>query len=87
MATHRAAATLVGEDTQPLIAIPMEEEGRTFVRYFTDEAAADAAATERGIQEALSLAGAWDDLDWEEMEAALHQMRHEVAPTPPIDGL
>ena len=78
---------LVSDGDQPLIAIPMEEDGREVVRYFADEAAADAATPDEGIQEALSLAGAWSDLDWDEMEAGLHRMRHEAPPTPPIDEL
>ncbi len=79
--------SLVVESDQPLIAIPMDEDGREVVRYFTDEQAADAATSDQSIQEALRLTGAWSDLDWDEMEEALHRMRHEAPPTPPIDEL
>ena len=72
---------------EPVFAIPVEEDGREVVRYFTDERAAAAATTDQGIQEALDLAGAWSDLDWDEMEATLYRMRHETPPTPPIEEL
>lgn len=89
MAEPRVEPTLglVVEGDQPLIAIPTEENGREVVRYFTDETAADAATTDEGIQYALALAGVWSDLDWDEMEATLYRMRHEVSPTPLIDEL
>lgn len=37
------------------------------------------------VHDALSLAGAWSDLDWDEMYEALDRIRHESEPTPPID--
>lgn len=69
---------------QPLIGIPFAENGHEVIRYFTDEAAADAAVREQAIQRAVSLAGSWGDLDWVEMEAALDRIRHASPPTPPI---
>ena len=79
--------SLVVERDQPLIAIPFEEDGREVVRYFVEEEAADAALAASGTQDALSLIGAWSDLDWDEMEEALYRIRHESKPTPPIDSL
>ena len=81
------AQSLVVESDQPLIAIPFEENGREVVRYFAGEEAADTALAERGTQDALSLIGAWSDLDWDEMEQALYRIRHESKPTPPLDSL
>ena len=69
---------------QPLIGIPFSENGHEVIRYFIDEAAADAAIREQAIQQAVNLAGCWRDLDWDEMEAALDRIRHESPPTPPI---
>jgi len=69
---------------QPLIGIPFSENGHEVIRYFIDEAAADAAVREQAIQQAVNLAGCWRDLDWDEMEAALDRIRHESSPTPPI---
>ncbi len=39
----------------------------------------------RGAQDALSLIGAWSDLDWEQLAADLDRLDHETRPTPPID--
>ena len=68
-----------------MIGIPFEEKGQVGVRYFTDEQAADAAVPHSATQAALSVIGAWSDLEWEEMVEALDRMRHESKPTPPIE--
>ena len=68
----------------PLIGIIVEEKGKEVVRYFTDEKEADAAVSQHATQDALSVIGAWDDLDWDETVAALDRIRHESTPTPPI---
>jgi hypothetical protein len=73
------------EEGQPLIAIPIEENGRDVVRYFTDDAAADAALPRSAIEEALAAIGSWSDLDWDDLERELHRIGHENPPTPPID--
>lgn len=69
---------------QPLIGIPFAENGHEVIRYFIDEATADAAVREQAVQQAVSLAGSWSDLVWDEMEAALDRIRHDSSPTPPI---
>ena len=81
------SSSLTVRSNQPLIGVILEERGREMVRYFTDEDAVDAAATERSIQAALGLAGAWSDLDWDEAIAELDQIRHQSQPTPPITEL
>jgi hypothetical protein len=68
----------------PLIGTIVEEKGEEVVRYFTDEKVADAAVSQSTTQEALSVIGAWSDLDWDETVAALDRIRHESKPTPPI---
>jgi hypothetical protein len=73
------------QDNQPLIGIPYKKKGQEVVRYFTDEKAADAAVSPSTTQAALSVIGAWSDLDWEEIVEALDRMRHESKPTPPIE--
>jgi hypothetical protein len=71
---------------QPLIAIPLVEDGEDVTYYFVDEQTADDFVAQRGT-DARSLAGAWSDLDWEETVEALDRIRHESKPTPPIDDL
>ena len=70
---------------QPLIGIPFEENGKEVVRYFAEEAQADRAVSNETTQKALSLAGAWSDLDWDDMEKELDRIRHESQSTPLIE--
>jgi hypothetical protein len=84
VARRRRSGLLAGQD-EPLIAIPVERDGREVVRYFTDDAAADEAAGDNGVQDALALAGVWSDLDWDEVADELDRIRHESKPTPPLD--
>lgn len=70
---------------RPLIGIVLVEEGQEVTRYFADEAEADAAVAAQAVTGARALAGAWSDLDWEEMVEELDRIRHANRPTPPID--
>ena len=82
---HQQAPSLLVRSNQPLIGIPFEENGQEVVRYWTSEEAADAAVPQSATQAALSVIGAWSDLDWDETVEALDQIRHESKPTPPIE--
>jgi hypothetical protein len=82
---HAKRAGFLADDSQPLIAIPIEEDGREVVRYFTDDAAADAALPRSATEDALAAIGSWSDLDWDDLERALYRIGHENPPTPPID--
>jgi hypothetical protein len=75
------------ESDQPLIGVVLEENGHEVIRYFADEAAADAVTADAGTQAALGAIGAWSDLDWEEIETELDRIRHASRPTPPITDL
>ena len=72
-------------DDRPLIGVITREDGRDITRYFTDEDEADAATPPAGVQRALSLMGAWSDMDWEEAIDELDRIRHESMPTPSIE--
>ncbi len=82
---HQQIPSLLVQSNQPLIGIPFQKNGHEVVRYFTEEEEADKVAS--GVDEALDLAGAWSDLNWEKMEQALNRIRHESKPTPPINKL
>ena len=75
---------LTTTQSQPLIGIPFEENGKEVIRYFSEEAQADHALSNDATKKALSLAGAWSDLDFDEMLDALDHIRHDSKPTPPI---
>ncbi len=77
----------VARQNQPLIAVPIEQDGREEVHYFVDEAAADAALRQTAEQAPMKLAGVWSDLDAEAMLDALDRLRHESKPTPPLTSL
>ena len=77
-------ANLQGDPGQPLIGVIAEEQGREVVRYFTEEQEADKVMVQNTTQDALALAGAWSDLEWDELEKALESIRHESHPTPPL---
>jgi hypothetical protein len=76
--------SLQGDPGQPLIGIITEQQGEDVVRYFTREQEADTNAAESTTEDALSLSGAWSDLEWEELEKALARIRRESVPTPPF---
>ena len=77
-------ASLQGDLGQPLIGVIAEEQGQEVVRYFTEELEADKVMVQNTTQDALALAGAWSDLEWDELEKALDSIRHESHPTPPL---
>ena len=74
---------------QPLIGIPRIEGSEEVVRYFTSDEEADfaQASDEVSIQRALSLAGAWKELDTEDGPDPLDELdriRHQSMPSPPL---
>jgi hypothetical protein len=70
---------------EPLIGIPAPDGDGELVHYFTDEEDLDTTLDQLSIQRALSLAGAWADMDWATALDDLDRIRHESHPTPPID--
>ena len=72
---------------QPLIGIPTLKGNEEVIQYFTDEEGAEASTTPASVQRALSLLGAWKDIDSEDALEELDRIRHEIKPTPPIDDL
>jgi hypothetical protein len=78
------SASLQGDLGQPLIGVIAEEEGHEVIRYFTEEQEADKVMVQNATQDALALAGAWSDLEWDELEKALDSIRRESHPTPPL---
>lgn len=78
--------TMTASPEQPLIGVLTEQDGREIVRYLTDD-----AETPRGDGEdrdaPIKLAGAWRDLDDEDVLGELERIRHQSAPTPPLADL
>ena len=83
----RPSPGLVARADQPLIAIPSGEENGQVVRYFTDEREADAASPPSTLLQALSVLGAWEEIDSPYALDQLDRIRHESRPTPPIEDV
>ncbi len=82
----QTAESIAVAPDRPLIGVLVEEDGRQLVRYFTDHGAAIApSGSDETLRAALSVIGAWSDLDWEEFSRDLDRIRHESRPTPPIE--
>ena len=78
-------SSLTAHRKQLVFAVPVDEDGREEMRYFTEEGDLDQSSHEGDIQEALSVIGAWSDLDWDHAVEELDRIRHESLPTPPIE--
>ncbi len=87
MRAREPAHSLEARFDQPLIGVIIREGGREIVRYFVDEAAADAATPPNSVQRALDLIGAWSDIDTPDALDVLDRMRHDSTPTPPIEDV
>ena len=75
------------ERDQPVVATPLIEDGREVVRDAVETETTTPSPLPDSVLNALSLAGAWDDLDWNETVEALDRIRHESRPTPPIESM
>ena len=84
---HSSTESLTVPSDRPLIGIVLIEDGQEVTHYFVDEADADAAVAARSTARARSLAGAWNELDWDDVITELDRIRHGSEPTPPIDEL
>ena len=69
-------AILVVEHGQPVVAIPLIENGREVIHFAVETETTVGTTLPESVQDALSLAGAWSDLDWEETIEALDRIRH-----------
>jgi len=76
---------LVARPGQPLISVKVPRDGLEEIFYFTDEQTARTVVAQLAPRSALELAGAWSDLDWDEVEAELQRIRREQTITPAFD--
>jgi hypothetical protein len=71
-----AGVTLIRSTGEPVYMRPVDDEGREWDCFWSEEEA-DAATTDEDIEQALALAGAWSDLDADEVLAGLERLRRE----------
>jgi hypothetical protein len=67
---------------QPLIAIPWQDGDEEVVRYFVDEGAAREFGARQPGADAMSVFGAWSDLDADEFDDWFEMVRLERKPMP-----
>ena len=75
---------LVVEEGTSLVAIPIDVDGRKPICYIPEQNAVDESELPEAVRDALNLAGAWSDLDWEEVQAALERIRQDSKPLAPV---
>jgi hypothetical protein len=85
MTDERQPSSLRTSDSAALSEVALDEDGERVVRYGTDSDDEVASTSDPDIEAALSLIGAWSDIDWDEWTAELDRIRHAVPPTPPIE--
>jgi hypothetical protein len=79
--------SMTARDDQPLIGVIIRRHGEELVHYVADEAELEELPGQSSVERALALAGAWSDLDPDELLDALDEIRHQSNPTLPIDNL
>lgn len=70
---------------EPLIGVVMGDVDNQVVFYFAREQEIEELRVAHEPQIAQDLAGAWSDLDWEQMARELDHNRHEAPPSAPLD--
>jgi hypothetical protein len=75
---------LVLHEGESLVSVMSRGDDGFVEQIFRVAIDADATVDDNVIRTALSLAGAWSDLDWDEMAEALDCIRHSNPPSPPL---
>ena len=84
MATEQEQFRIMVPSNQPLVGVFMDDDSDV-VQYFAEEPQAPPVMPSRGAQDALSVIGAWSDMDWDPLVEGLDEIRHASPPTPPIE--
>lgn len=69
---------------EPVISIPDRDEPNKW-HHFSSEEEADAWTTSEDIERARAAAGAWSDIDHDDMMGGLSLIRQSIVPTRPIE--
>jgi hypothetical protein len=68
------------DEAEPIRTLITFRDGCEVVFDDTD----DAFVNDETARNALSVFGAWSDLDWDEAAETLDRIRHESSPSPPL---
>ena len=77
---HSRGYVLTVDEVEPLTTLITIRDGREVTVSAGSDRENDATA-----RNAVNVFGAWSDLDWDEAAVTLDRIRHENAPTPPVD--
>jgi hypothetical protein len=69
----------------PLNGVFASTSDEPAVLYFADEQVAVGAVAHNALRDALMLAGAWDELSWDEIEAGLARIGHAYGAAESLD--
>ena len=72
------------DSNRPLIGV-FPDDDTELVHYLAEDPAEPLQSPSAGARDALTVIGAWSDLDWDELAESLDRIRHQSQPTPPID--
>jgi hypothetical protein len=78
--------TLAVPPNLPLVGVLREEDSHPIVHYFADVGASAQPSGDETLRAALSVIGAWSDLDWDEFSIELDRIRHGSWTMPPIQA-
>jgi hypothetical protein len=84
---ERPRPELIVGARQMLFGVPRDENGHESIHYFVEAVDAAPDVDDDGVRQALSVIGAWRDLDWDAALDELDRIRHESRPTPIIDQI
>lgn len=70
-----------------VLLVPVDGPDRDLAEMIIEDETSMSIASDEAIVALKSLAGAWSDLDWEDLESDLRRVRHESAPSPVLDDL
>jgi hypothetical protein len=76
---------IIARPEQGIVAIPGIENGERVIYYEIDEPKTQRLDDAKRLERIRALAGAWSDLDADEVLDALDRIRHSNPPSPPID--
>jgi hypothetical protein len=74
-----------GDAGEPIAVYPIMRDGKIIDWYVVKDEPIDESSLPKSVRDALSMFGAWSDLDWDETMEALDRIRHSNSPSPSHD--
>lgn len=85
MATeYRGERSIEVDGRRPLIGVFIADDSDD-VQYAVEGPSFESPAPSSGARAALTVIGAWSDMNWDELADSLEGIRHANQPTPPVE--